>query len=195
MQHRDFQTSITVNAPASEVFRAVNNVRQWWSENIEGDTNTAGSEFNYRYQDVHRTRIKVTELIPDQKVVWHVIDNYFNFTTDKTEWNNTDIIFEIASTDGKTQLTFTHRGLVPEYECFQVCHDAWTHYIQDSLKDLIMNGKGQPTPKQNDEPPQQGQQLTSKPALSPKIFHRLLIEKPAEIVYGALTLLSLKLKN
>ncbi|MEO6548620.1 MAG: hypothetical protein ABIN94_11495 [Ferruginibacter sp.] len=45
------------------------------------------------------------------------------------------------------QIRFTHLGLVPEYECFEVCRDAWTNYIQKSLYNLITTGKGQPNGK------------------------------------------------
>ena len=71
-------------------------------------------------------KMKLMEVIPDKKVVWLVLDNYFNFTKDKSEWKGTKVIFEISQKDNKTQLRFTHQGLVPEYECFEICRDAWT---------------------------------------------------------------------
>jgi uncharacterized protein YndB with AHSA1/START domain len=188
MDNQDFTTAFLVDATLTGVFNAVNNVRGWWSENIEGDTDKVASEYLYHYQDVHRAKIKVTELIPDQKVVWHVLDNYFKFTKDKSEWKDTNIIFDISEKEGKTQLKFTHQGLVPEYECFQLCQDAWTHYIQDSLKDLITKGKGNPTPKEVDEAQPRGKGESTGQTGLKSICHRLLIEVPVEKVYGALTL-------
>ena len=76
-----------------------------------------------------------------------MLNNYFKFTKDKTEWTGTKIIFDISQKDGKTQLVFTHKGLVPSYECFEICRDAWTNYIQNSLRNLITTGKGQPNGK------------------------------------------------
>jgi hypothetical protein len=84
---------------------------------------------------------------PRPKVVWVVLDNYFNFTEDKTEWKGTKVIFEVSKKDDKTQLRFTHEGLVPEYECFNVCSNAWGSYINGSLRSLITTGKGQPQPE------------------------------------------------
>lgn len=144
MSAQDFTTTILVDHSPEEVFKAVQNVRGWWSEEIEGNTAELNDEFDYHYEDVHRCKIKLIEVILNQKIVWFVEQNYFKFTEDKTEWTGTNPTFEINEKDGKTELTFTHFGLVPEYECFEICRDAWTTYIQKSLKSLIETGKGTP---------------------------------------------------
>src|SRR3954469_17081894 len=92
----DFTTTITVDQTPAEVFNAINNVRGWWSEEIEGTTNKLNDEFNYHYEDVHRTQMKIIEFITDKKVVWQVMDNYFSFTKDKGEWNGNKIVFLIS---------------------------------------------------------------------------------------------------
>jgi hypothetical protein len=144
----DFTTTLLVEQSPTEVFNAINNVRGWWSEEIEGITDKLNEEFTYHYEDVHRCKIKLIEVIQDKKVVWLVLDNYFNFTYDKNEWKGTKIIFEISQKDTKTQIRFTHLGLVPGYECYEVCRDAWSNYINNSLRSLITTGKGQPNPKE-----------------------------------------------
>lgn len=169
MQNQDFTTTLLVDQSPKEVFNAINNPHAWWSEEIEGSTDKLNDEFNYHFEDIHRCQLKVTELIPDQKVVWLVLDNYFKpgifedashkpaseFTNDKSEWKSTKISFEISKKENKTQVRFTHLGLVPEYECFEVCSNGWTHYIRQSLFGLITTGKGQPnstgTPMTADE--------------------------------------------
>jgi len=191
MKNRDFTTTIAVDATPQKVFNAVNNVRGWWSENIVGNTDQPDSEFLYHYQDVHRSKMRITEFVPDKKVVWHVLDNYFKFTKDETEWKDTHVIFEISQQNGKTQLKFTHQGLVPEYECFQICHDAWTHYIQGSLKELIETGKGKPTPRDveegNIETQSPEKNASTNQVATKSICHRLLIKTSVEKVYEALT--------
>ena len=147
METSDFTTTLLVEQTPTEVFNAINNVRGWWSEEIEGNTDNLNDEFTYHYQDVHRCKMKIIELIPDKRVVWLVLDNYFNFTKDKSEWIGTKIIFELTQKEDKTQIRFTHQGLVPQYECFEVCKDAWSIFILDSLRYLITTGKGQPSPK------------------------------------------------
>jgi len=144
MNDQNYTTTFKVDQPPEEVFAAINNVRGWWSEAIEGSTDKLGEEFKYHFKDLHRCTIKITELIPNQKVTWHVIENYFSFTKDKTEWTGTDITFEISKKGDKTEILFTHIGLVPEYECFNICSDGWSTYINGSLQNLITTGKGQP---------------------------------------------------
>ena len=147
MNTTDFTTTILVDQTPTEVFNAINNVRGWWSEEIEGITNEPGAMFKYHYEDVHRCKMKIVEFIPDQKVVWLVQENYFKFTTDKSEWIGNKIIFEIKKAGDKTELLFTQVGLVSAYECYEICEKAWTQYIQQSLYSLITTGKGQPNAK------------------------------------------------
>lgn len=147
MNTQDFTTTFMVNATPKQVFDAINNVRGWWSEEIEGSTDKLNNEFKYHYEDVHKAKMKIIELVPNEKVIWLVQENYFSFTKDDTEWTNTKVSFEITGKDNKTQLRFTHIGLVPEYECYDACKEGWTTYIQSSLKNLITTGKGQPNAK------------------------------------------------
>lgn len=149
MTTKDFTSSILVDQTPEQAFNAITNVRGWWSEEIEGGTAKLNDEFDYHYEDVHRCKIKLIEVVPNQKVVWLVLQNYFKFTQDTTEWTGTKIIFEITEKDGKTQVRMTHQGLVPQYECYEICRDSWTNYIQNSLRNLISTGKGQPNSKGN----------------------------------------------
>ena len=144
MENNSFTIGFLVDHGPMEIFNAINNVRGWWSEEIEGISDEVGSEFLYHYQDVHRCKIKIIELMPAKKVVWLVLDNNFSFTTDKTEWIGTQIIFDIAEKEGGTQVNFTHDGLVQEYECYTACVNGWTQYIGASLPALISTGKGKP---------------------------------------------------
>ncbi|MGA3050696.1 MAG: SRPBCC domain-containing protein [Chitinispirillaceae bacterium] len=148
MKTKDYTTSFTVDQSPEVVFDAINNVRGWWSEEIDGSTDKLGDEFTYHYKDVHNCKMKLMEVTPHKKVVWSVVDNYFNFTKDKNEWKGTKIIFEISKKGGKSEIRFTHVGLVPEYECFNICSNAWGSYINDSLRSLITSGRGHPNQRE-----------------------------------------------
>jgi uncharacterized protein YndB with AHSA1/START domain len=149
MATADFTTTLVVEQTPEEVFNAINNPHGWWSEEIEGGTDKLNDEFTYRYEDVHHCKMKLIEVVPNKKVVWLVLENYFKFTKDNSEWTGTKISFEISEQDNKTQIRFTHLGLVPEYECYEICRDAWSSYIHHSLRTLITTGNGQPNSTNN----------------------------------------------
>lgn len=150
MHNKDLKIAIDVDRPASEVFKAITNVRGWWSENIEGRTDGLQEEFLYHYKDVHICKLRITELVAGKKIVWLVLENHFNFTSDQSEWKGNRIVFELTEKDGRTRLEFTHVGLTTAYECYEVCRDAWGSYIQGSLKNLITTGKGNPNTREHD---------------------------------------------
>src|ERR1041384_435453 len=108
METGDFSTSFVVDQTPGEVFNAVTNVRGWWSEQIDGKAKNLHDEFTYRFEDVHRCHVRLVEVVPGKKVVWLVLDNFFSFTKDTTEWKGTHMIFEIVEQDGKSHLHFTH---------------------------------------------------------------------------------------
>ena len=141
---QNFTTTLLVDQTPREVFDAINNVRGWWSEDIEGSSSQLNDEFDYRAKELHACKMKLIEVVPDKKVVWLVTYNYFNFVKDPNEWTGTHVRFDISQVGNKTQLVFTHEGLVPQFECYEVCSPAWTHYVQKSLLPLITTGQGHP---------------------------------------------------
>ena len=146
MTKRNFNITISVNQPPEQAFNAINNIRGWWSGEIEGETDKLGAEFTYRYKDVHLSKQKITELAPGKRVVWHVLDSNLSSMKDKSEWNGTDIVFEIYREDDKTEINFTHVGLVPAFECYGDCSGAWGMLINENLFKLITTGKNQSDP-------------------------------------------------
>ena len=144
MSTQNYTTSFTVNQTPEEAFAAVNNVSGWWSGEIEGSTSKLGDEFTYRYANVHRSKQKITELIPGKKIVWHVLESDLSFLNDKSEWTGTDISFDISEHEGKTEVRFTHTGLMPQIECYGSCSNAWGMLINGNLRQLIITHKNQP---------------------------------------------------
>ena len=150
MSNASFTTAFTVDRTVDEVFAAINDVRGWWGGEIEGDTDQLGAEFTYRYNDtdhghlMHRSTQKITELVPGRRIVWHVLDAHLSWVTDGSEWNGTDIVFDISERDRVTEVRFTHIGLVPAFECYDNCSNAWGTLVNDSLRRLITTGERQP---------------------------------------------------
>jgi hypothetical protein len=143
-ENESFTTSITTDKSPHAVFEAVTNVRGWWSETIKGNTAALYDEFEFEVKDVHYSKQKLIEVIPDRRVVWLVTEANMTFIEDHDEWKGTKVIFDIRVDGSQTKLTFTHEGLVPAIACYQACMPAWTQYIEHSLKQLIETGVGDP---------------------------------------------------
>jgi len=144
MEKQNYTASLKVDAPPQEVFKSINNVTDWWTENLEGSSQKLNDEFTVQFGNIHYSSQKLVEFIPNKKVVWLVTDSHLSWIKDKQEWTNTKISFEIISKGTYTQLIFTHIGLVPEIECYNDCRKGWDQYIKNSLFKLLTSGKGQP---------------------------------------------------
>ena len=142
MTTSDFTTSIQVDQSPNEVFNAINNVAGWWQGEIIGNSTKLNEEFTYQMEEFHFSKQKVVEIIPDKKIVWLVTESKLNFIQDKSEWTGTTIVFEISKINNKTQIQFTHKGLVPKVECYKDCSNGWSALIQKSLFSFITTGKG-----------------------------------------------------
>jgi len=144
---QNFNITFLVEQTPNQVFNAINNVRGWWSEELEGESEKLNDEFIYRHKEFHYSKHKLIGVEQDKKVVWLTTDSKLTFVNKQDEWNGTEMIFEITRQDDKTKLVITHFGLVPEFECYEACSKGWTHYLQSSLLPLITTGLGKPDKK------------------------------------------------
>ncbi|MGC4036316.1 MAG: SRPBCC domain-containing protein [Chitinophagaceae bacterium] len=148
MASQNFTVSFLADKSPIEIFNAINNVRGWWTENLEGSSEKEGDEFSVRFGDIHFSKQQLIEVIPGKKVVWLVTDSRLNFIKDQSEWTNMTIVFDISKEGTLNKVQFTQMGLVPQVECYGPCSNAWTEYIQGSLQSLVKTGKGKPTLKE-----------------------------------------------
>jgi hypothetical protein len=81
-------------------------------------------------------------------MVWQIVDSRLNFTEDPDEWTGTEVVFEVVPQGEQTEVRFSHVGLVPEFECYDQCTNAWGFYINKSLRQLIATGQGEPNAKE-----------------------------------------------
>ena len=149
MNDHSFTTTLAVEATPDEAYAAINDVRGWWSQDVDGRTDAVGATFafrgNHEGRNVHRAQIEVTELVPDERVVWHVVDNWMGFIEDQSEWKDTRIVFEISPTGRRVRRSASATSAsYRRYECYDVCFNAWTFFLQDSLRALITTGQGDP---------------------------------------------------
>lgn len=142
MTDQNFTTTIEIDRPEHEVFDAITDPRSWWSDSIDGRADRIGSEFVFDGGDHHCWRFRVVELEPARRVVWRVFNSMTGFVDDRTEWDDTEVHFDLSAHDKGTRLCFTHVGLTPALECFDGCSTGWTGYITASLPNLVTTGRG-----------------------------------------------------
>jgi hypothetical protein len=143
MEKKNFHRTITVNASAEEIMKKISQINLWWVKDFSGKTEKFNDKFHV---PMGKTFIdfQITKLVPNKKVVWKVTDSYIHWLEDQKEWNGTEVVFEISEKENATQIDFTHIGLVPEIECYNVCEEGWNSHITISLVKFINEGKGMP---------------------------------------------------
>lgn len=143
MEKQNYYCSITAKISARDTFKCICKVTEWWSKNIEGKSKKLNDVFTY-YSRESRVTFKITECIPDKKIVWYVTDSYLHWLSEKKEWTNTQIMYEISTKNNPTKIDFTHVGLVPEIECYERCEKGWTRFVTISLPKFLNEGKRLP---------------------------------------------------
>jgi len=110
---------------------------------IEGEADKLGAEFTYRYQNMHRSKQKITDLVPNKKVVWHVLDSSLSFLKDKSQWTGTTLSLMSSQKTAKRSPFYPCRSC-PQIECYGSCSNAWSMLVNGNLRKLSTTGKTQP---------------------------------------------------
>jgi len=142
METNNFNCSISSEISAGEAIKRIGNVADWWGVSFSGSAEKQNDTFEVKMGGDSFFDFTVSELVPGKKVVWLVTDCNMPWYTDKKEWANTRMIFDLDEQNGTTELTFTHEGLTPEVECYNDCAPGWTHWIKTSLFSYFTTGKG-----------------------------------------------------
>ena len=148
MENNSFSSTIPVGGSAEETIRKIGRVAEWWGVSISGNSAKQGDHFSGKMSADAFVNFTVEELVPGKRLVWLVTDSYFPWYGDKTEWTGTRLVFVVQEGGGEMKLSFTHEGLTPDVECYNDCHEGWTHWIKTSLFSFLTTGKGvfrQPT--------------------------------------------------
>ncbi len=143
MKKQDFNATITVKTTPKEAFKKIAQVGDWWAKDFTGKAGKLNDTFTIRFGDTF-VDFKITEVIPDTKIVWYVTDSYLPWLSDKKEWNNTQVMYEVSTKNNLTKIDFIHVGLVPEIECYERCEKGWTRFVTISLPKFLNEGKGLP---------------------------------------------------
>jgi hypothetical protein len=142
-EKKDFHRTITVNTSAEEAMKKISQVNHWWKKDFSGSAEKLDDQFTVPFTEPSFVDFVVTEFVGDKKLVWKVTDCYLPWFQNKKEWNNTEVVFQLSGENGTTKIDFTHIGLVPEIECYEVCEKGWNGHI-NTLEKFINEGKGLP---------------------------------------------------
>jgi len=148
MKKQDFNCRISVNMNANEVIKKISKVPEWWGVSFNGASEKENDKFIIKMGGDSYFDFTVSKLIPGKKVLWLITDCNMPWYSDKKEWANTKLIFDLSEKNGETIVNFTHEGLTPDIECYKDCEPGWTHWIKTSLLSYLTTGKGifrQPT--------------------------------------------------
>jgi uncharacterized protein YndB with AHSA1/START domain len=135
---------IGIKAPVSEVYQAiasVEGVAGWWTKETTGEARVGGTiNVCFRDHGVEKGRmdLEVLNLSPAKEVQWRV-------TAGPPEWVGTDVTFSLSQEDEYTVLLFGHRNWREAVEFTAHCSMKWATFLL-SLRDLVENGEGSPSP-------------------------------------------------
>jgi uncharacterized protein YndB with AHSA1/START domain len=142
MNSQSFTATIEVAKPPHEVFECILDVSKWWGgKDLKGSTRLLNDEFSIKHGDVHYSKHRMIEVVPDQRVVWLITESRLAWLEDKHEWTDTRLVFEVTPKGDGAVLHFTHEGLVPAQECYASCSGGWTLVIKDYLFNFISEGR------------------------------------------------------
>ena len=138
-----FQSTLPVAAAPSTVLSALRTpeaVASWWGT-ASGSAEVGGTLVVSFLGGRQRIVLDVVPTPFAHRVVWAVREAPLT-----PEWDGTSIYFDVeegGATDGGATIHFRHVGLTPRLECFDMCHQGWTHYLA-SLVSYVETGRGQP---------------------------------------------------
>lgn len=143
MDTTDYSCTFTVTATAKHITECICNISGWWAADVKGNSDNPGDIFTVRFGKTFST-FKITEFVTNHKIMWLVIDAYLPLFKDDKEWLNTQIQWNIKRLENCTEVTMTHIGLTTDKTCYSDCKKGWNFYAVESLKKLIVKGKGDP---------------------------------------------------
>jgi len=115
-----------------EALTTVEGIRNWWSEDAQGDA-AQGGAFQFR-----RNRFEVTHADPSL-VTWR-------YSGPAEAWVCTEISFRLEWRDGQTIVLFKQADWREPIEFMHHCSTKWATFLL-SLKDYVEKGVGRPEPR------------------------------------------------
>lgn len=134
-----------IKAQIGDVYKVISTIdglSRWWTEETVGDSKI-GEQISFSFKTktgdlLGRMLMKVTALDHDKSVKWTVLEG-------PPDWIGSEITFDLSTQDGQVILLFGHRGWKESTESMAHCSMKWAIFLL-SLKELVLTGKGKPSP-------------------------------------------------
>lgn len=141
---KSYEKSIEVRSEAKTIFRALTKeLSQWWGQ-MDKNVEREGDIFTVSWGEPWY-QFKVLKYEPYKEIIWECLDaNQIigDLKGVQKEWVGTLLEWKIASIESsKSKVTLLHKGLVPEFICYDFCSSAWDRFIGDELKKHLENEK------------------------------------------------------
>lgn len=130
---------IGITATLDEVYAVLtgeNGISGWWGP-TKIESQEGGDIVSVRFPSV-TMNLRVASLIPKQSVTWEPLNI--------PSWKGTEIHFDLYADGAFAIILFSHRGWDEKlYEHMAHCSTKWVVFLL-SLKSLLEEGKGLPSP-------------------------------------------------
>lgn len=127
--------------PASKVYEALTTTKglsEVWTDELSVN-NEIGSVSVFLFGKDDTTKMRIDELVPNKKIVWHCIEA-------DPEWIDTVISFEIEEKGDKSYVTMKQKNWREVTPFYRFCNYNWGIFLY-SLKMYCEEGEGLPYQK------------------------------------------------
>ena len=142
----NYNISIKVKSTEENAFKAVaSELDKWWGK-VDNPVSKKGDEFSISFGKTS-WRFLITEFSQHDKITWKCIEasHYVNGLTDiNEEWLHTELIWTFRKNGDYVEVSFVHKGLTPQLNCYNICEAGWNFFISTSLKNYLETGQGNP---------------------------------------------------
>lgn len=137
---------VGIKADIQKVYDALattKGISDWWTNDTSGEAEI-GKIITTRFHTLEGAEIgsmqfEVKKLEPRKEVRWQFVEG-------PAEWIGTEVIFELHQDESYTIVLFKHINWSEEVEFKAHCSMKWAVFML-SLKQLIENGEGNPSPR------------------------------------------------
>lgn len=109
----------------------------WWTE-MTSVVKKIGDKTTAKFEDGTTWSFEVTSIEKNKLIEFNCYEaNHIHLVTTpemRSEWKNTTLRFEIIPRGAETDIHFTHLGLTPEVNCYDICCTGWDHFFGSAFK-------------------------------------------------------------